>query len=192
MINIAIFASGSGTNAENLIIHFQSKSDFKVKAIFCNKPKAGVLERAKNLDTNTIVFDKATFTDPSFLEKLNALEINAIVLAGFLWKIPSYLIQAYEGNIINIHPSLLPKYGGKGMYGSFVHEAVVENQDKASGITIHLVNEEYDKGKIIFQAECPVLTHDTPETLAKKIHELEYQHFPKVVEDYLLQTLLKE
>lgn len=192
MINIAIFASGSGSNAENLILYFQSKPGISIKAIFCNNPQAGVLERAKNLKTDSVIFDKATFNDPSFSKALISNDIDMIVLAGFLWKIPDYLIRQYNNQIINIHPSLLPKYGGKGMYGSRVHEAVINNQDKESGITIHLVNEEYDQGKILFQTKCPVEPDDTPESLAKKIHQLEYEHFPKIVEDYLRQTLLEE
>ncbi len=191
MIKIAVFASGSGTNAENLIQYFQDSKDFIIEAIFCNNPKAGVLERAKKLKTKSTTFNKSDFVQDSFLKTLEDLDIDAIVLAGFLWKVPEYLIRKFPEKIINIHPALLPKYGGKGMYGSNVHEAVITNGEKESGITIHLVNEEYDKGKILFQASCPVMAKDSPEDLAKRIHQLEYQHFPQIVEDYLRQTLLK-
>lgn len=191
MIKLAVFASGSGTNAENLIQYFSNSKDFKVVAVFCNNPKAGVLERAKNLETPSITFNKQEFSEKSFLKRLESFEIDAVVLAGFLWKVPEYLIQKFSDKIINIHPALLPKYGGKGMYGSKVHEAVIANGEKESGITIHLVNEEYDKGKILYQASCPVMADDSPENLAKRIHNLEYEHFPQIVEDYLRQTLLK-
>lgn len=191
MIKLAVFASGSGTNAENLIQYFKDSKNFTVKAILCNNPKAGVLERAKKLDTKSVTFNKSDFVQDSFLKTLEDLDIDAIVLAGFLWKVPEYLIRKFPEKIINIHPALLPKYGGKGMYGSNVHEAVIKNGEKESGITIHLVNEEYDKGKILFQASCPVMAKDSPEDLAKRIHQLEYQHFPQIVEDYLRQTLLK-
>lgn len=192
MIRIAIFASGSGTNAENLIQHFQKTSDINVVSILCNNPKAGVLDRAKRLNTESIIFNKQEFSDSSFLQKLQVRKIDAIVLAGFLWKVPEYLIREYSDKIINIHPALLPNYGGKGMYGNHVHDAVIQNGDKESGITIHLVNEEYDRGKILFQAKCPVLTNDTSDELANRIHQLEYRHFPQIVEDYLRQTLHKE
>ena len=191
MIKIAVFASGSGTNAENLIQYFQDSKDFTIESIFCNNPQAGVLDRAKRLKIKSTTFSKSEFAQETFLEGLKHLEIDAIVLAGFLWKVPEYLIQKFPDRIINIHPALLPKYGGKGMYGSNVHEAVISNGEKESGITIHLVNEEYDKGKILFQASCPVMAEDSPDDLAKRIHQLEYKHFPQIVEDYLRQTLLK-
>ncbi len=192
MIKIAVFASGSGTNAENLIQYFQDSRDFTVSAVFCNNPQAGVLERAKKLETASITFNKREFIDESFLERIESLEIDAIILAGFLWKVPEYLIQRFPNTIINIHPALLPKYGGKGMYGNNVHEAVIKNGEKESGITIHLVNEAYDKGKILFQTSCPVYASDSPPDLASRIHQLEYKHFPEIVDDYLRQTLLKE
>ncbi|MEQ8338301.1 MAG: phosphoribosylglycinamide formyltransferase [Cyclobacteriaceae bacterium] len=191
MIKIAVFASGSGTNAENLIQYFQDSKDFTIEAIFCNNPQAGVLERAKRLKIKSTTFSKSEFAQVTFLKGLEHLGIDAIVLAGFLWKVPKYLIQKFPDKIINIHPALLPKYGGKGMYGSKVHEAVIANGEKESGITIHLVNEEYDKGKILFQESCPVLDDDTSDDLANRIHQLEYKHFPQIVEDYLRQTLLK-
>ena len=189
MINIAIFASGSGTNAEQLILHFQENSSIHIQVIFCNNPTAGVLERAKRLGIESIIFTKSDFSDPVFLNHLTSRGINAIVLAGFLWKIPIYLIDQYPEMIINIHPALLPLYGGKGMYGHHVHEAVIQNHDQQSGITIHLVNEYYDKGRILFQATCDVADNDTPDSLAKKIHQLEHQHFPQVVEDYFTETV---
>ncbi|XOV92311.1 MAG: phosphoribosylglycinamide formyltransferase [Bacteroidota bacterium] len=191
MIKIAIFASGSGTNAENLIQHFNQTSDIKVAAVFCNNAKAGVLDRAKRLNTESLLFSRQEFQDSSFIQKLQELEVDAIVLAGFLWKVPMYLINQFPQKIINIHPALLPNYGGKGMYGSHVHEAVIQHGDQESGITIHLVNEEYDKGKTLFQAKCPVYPTDTPDELANRIHQLEYKHFPQIVEDYLRQTLIK-
>lgn len=190
-MNIVIFASGSGTNAEQLVRYFKSSEDIAVKAIFSNKPQAFVLERARNLQIPSEVFTKADFTADTFLESLKKYQADFIVLAGFLWKLPDYLIQAYPDKIINIHPSLLPKYGGKGMYGSFVHEAVIQNRDTESGITIHLVNEHYDEGRILFQCSCEVEQNDTPDSLAAKIHALEHRHFPEVVEKFILQKTVK-
>ncbi len=191
MINIAVFASGSGTNAENLIRHFQHSDRFHIVAVFCNNPNAGVLERAKNLNTKAVIFNRSDLRDSIVASELKDLKVDAIVLAGFLWKVPDALIKRYPDRIINIHPALLPAYGGKGMYGNHVHESVIKSGDKTSGITIHLVNEHYDEGRILFQKKCPVLPDDTPATLAARIHELEYSYFPEVVEDYLRQTLLK-
>ncbi|WP_258102706.1 phosphoribosylglycinamide formyltransferase [Marinoscillum sp. MHG1-6] len=183
-INIAIFASGSGSNAERIIKEFEGTL-LKPCVVFCNKPNAFVLERSKKLGVPAVVFNREEFSSENFLDKLSAFKIDFIVLAGFLWKVPEYLIKAYPNKIINIHPALLPKYGGKGMYGSHVHEAVVANGEQETGITIHLVNENYDEGRHIFQAKCPVTPNDTPETVASKIHELEYEHFPAVIAQYI-------
>lgn len=183
-MKLAIFASGSGTNAENIVKYFQNDERVKISRIFTNRPDAFVLERAKSLEIPASVFSREEFRNPAFLEKLK--NIDYIILAGFLWLIPEYLIEAFPNKILNIHPALLPKFGGKGMYGDKVHEAVISSAESESGITIHLVNEEYDKGKILFQAKCDIETNDTPESLASKIHELEYAHFPRIIEEYIL------
>lgn len=182
--NLAIFASGSGTNAEQIILHFQNHPTINVRLICSNKVDAYVLKRAENHQIDTLTFLREDFKSEDFLRKLD--DIDCIILAGFLWLIPPYLINAFPEKIINIHPSLLPKYGGKGMYGSHVHKAVIEANEQESGITIHLVNQEYDKGKILFQTSCPVKENDTPDSLADSIHQLEHQHFPTVIEKYLL------
>lgn len=182
---IAILASGSGTNAENLIEYFKSRDTADIVVICTNNPNAGVLARAKNHNVPAIVFSREELRSGNLTEKLRDLDIDVVVLAGFLWLVPSELIRAFPDRVINIHPSLLPKYGGKGMYGSKVHEAVIANQERESGITIHLVNEEYDKGDILFQAATEVTTTDTPDTLAQKIHQLEYKYFPEAVEKLL-------
>lgn len=184
-INLAILASGSGTNAENIVKHFANHDSIAVTKILANKPDAFVLERAKNLGVPSAVFSKSEFNGLSFLKELKG--VDYLILAGFLWLIPAYLIEAFPNKIINIHPALLPKYGGKGMYGSRVHESVIEANEKESGITIHLVNEEYDKGKHLFQAKCEVSSEDTAEIVASKVHALEYKHFPSVIEEYILK-----
>ena len=185
--NIALFASGSGSNAENIMRYFQNRKNINISVVLSNKSDAFVHERAKNLQVPSITFTKKEMEESDkILQILNKYKINFIVLAGFLLKIPANLIAAYPNCIINIHPALLPKYGGKGMYGHFVHEAVVAAKEKESGITIHFVNEQYDEGNIIFQAKCPVLPTDTPDDVAQKIHELEYEHFPKVIEQVVL------
>ncbi|WP_258100397.1 phosphoribosylglycinamide formyltransferase [Marinoscillum pacificum] len=189
-IKIAVFASGSGTNAEQLIKHFQSVSDMTVSQVYCNKPDAFVLERAKNLDVSSLVFSRSEFKSEEFLAQLGSVDF--IILAGFLWKIPEYLIQAFPDKIINIHPALLPSYGGKGMYGSHVHESVIANKEKQSGITIHLVNENYDEGRTLFQASCDITSEDTPDSLAQKIHQLEHKYFPQIVEDYIREYMSKK
>lgn len=183
---IAIFASGSGTNAERIMSHFQEHEYFDVRIVLSNKSDAYVLERAARFGVETYVFDRDIFfnsnTIPDFLVKL---KIDLVVLAGFLWLIPPDLIRSFPNRIINIHPALLPKYGGKGMYGRYVHEAVIANGEKESGISIHYVNEVYDDGKTIFQGKCEVKSEDTPESLAQRIHHLEYEHYPKVIENLL-------
>jgi phosphoribosylglycinamide formyltransferase-1 len=186
MKQIAIFASGAGSNAKRIIDHFRNHPDIKVSLIVCNKPGAGVLGIAEQANIPSLIIDKEQFfRGNAYVDELKEKKIDFIVLAGFLWKIPSALVKAYTQHIINIHPALLPKYGGKGMYGQHVHAAVIAAGDKESGITIHYVDELYDHGQVIFQASCPVSTEDTPETLAKKIHLLEYEHFPRIIEDII-------
>jgi phosphoribosylglycinamide formyltransferase-1 len=186
MKKIAIFASGTGTNAQRIIDHFKQSKEINVALILSNNPAAGVLEIAKNEKIPYIIIEREKFFNANYYQQLlKENNIQWIVLAGFLWKIPPELISAFRGRIINIHPALLPKYGGKGMYGPKVHEAVIQSGDKESGITIHYVDEIYDHGKIIFQAKCPVSIDDDAASLAKKIHELEYQHFPRIIEGLL-------
>ena len=183
---IAIFASGTGSNALKIMEHFAGNAETVVCLVVSNKDDAGVLLYAKQHQVNTLVINKSDFySDRSIVPDLEKAGINFIVLAGFLWKVPDAIINAYSNRMINIHPALLPKYGGKGMYGSRVHEAVLAAGDTTSGITIHLVDEHYDNGKIIFQATCPVAELDTPETLADKIHALEHRHFAGVIDEYI-------
>ncbi len=183
---IVIFASGNGTNAENIIKYFSGRNDIVVDSVFTNNPKAKVIERAKKLNTEVIVFDlKDLYETGEVLRLLKEKSPDLIVLAGFLKKIPPEIVRAFKDRIINIHPALLPKYGGKGMYGMNVHRAVIKNKEKKSGITIHLVDEEYDHGRILIRREIDVLPEDTPESLAEKIHELEYENYPLVIELFL-------
>jgi phosphoribosylglycinamide formyltransferase 1 len=183
---IVILASGSGTNAEAIAGHFKPGANAKVTLIMSNRQDAYVLERAKKRNIPAICFSRTDFYETDFvLNRLKEENPTLIVLAGFLWLLPQNIIHNFPGRIINIHPALLPKYGGKGMYGSKVHEAVIAGGEKESGITIHYVNEKYDEGDIIFQASCPVLPGDMPETLAQRIHELEHRHFPQVIEKLL-------
>ncbi|WP_185154644.1 phosphoribosylglycinamide formyltransferase [Dysgonomonas sp. 511] len=185
-MNIAIFASGSGSNAENIAKYFQGNPNISVSLIVSNKKDAYVHQRAKNLGVESVSFSKEDFlSTDKVLKCLCTKDIEFIVLAGFLLKIPQNLIDAYPNGIINIHPALLPKYGGKGMYGDNVHKAVVGNREKESGITIHYVNENYDEGAIIFQAKCDVAPTDTYEDVAEKVHTLEYKHFPVVIDKLL-------
>jgi formyltetrahydrofolate-dependent phosphoribosylglycinamide formyltransferase len=183
---LAIFASGTGSNTQQIIDYFTSPSvkwHVTVSLIVCNKPGAGVLQIAQTKKINTLLIDRERFFyGDAYLDVLHETKIELIVLAGFLWKIPLPIIHAFPKRIINIHPALLPKYGGKGMYGNKVHEAVIEAGEKKSGITIHYVDEHYDEGDIIFQATCDVLPGDTPETLAQRIHKLEHKHYPAVIE----------
>ena len=185
MKKIIVFASGSGTNAENIIKYFKSGSVGEVVGVFTNNANAKVIERAKNNDVPVEVFTKAELYESDLVQKINAIQPDLIVLAGFLLKFPDALIAAYPDKIINIHPALLPKYGGKGMYGMHVHKAIVENKEKETGITIHYVNENYDEGATIFQKQVTVLGTDTPEVVAEKIHELEQKYFPMIIEDLL-------
>lgn len=185
--NIAVFASGSGTNALNLINYFRDHANINIVLIACNKEGAGVLEKAKKENIASFVFNKTEFQDEAFfLDKLKAFDINFIVLAGFLWKTPTYLTNKFKNKMINIHPSLLPKYGGKGMYGDHVHQAVFDNKEIETGITVHYVNDVYDDGKIILQEKLQIKDGETPNEIAKRIHQLEYQYFPIAIEKILL------
>ncbi len=191
MKNIVIFASGSGTNAENLIKYFADSQDFKIAAVFCNRPDAMVLQRAARLGVAAEVFCKADLEGGRVASLLRQYDAWALILAGFLMMVPSDIVHAYPGRIINIHPALLPAYGGKGMHGMHVHEAVVAAGERETGITIHLVDEQYDHGKTLFQARCEVLPCDTAKDVAAKIHLLEQAHFPEVVDDYLSNLIGK-
>ncbi len=177
---IAVFASGSGTNAQNIFSYFSGNQNVIIDSLWCNNPNAYALERARNFGVETFVFTKNEFVNTNLVpDKLRERRVDLVVLAGFLWLIPPQLISAVK--IINIHPALLPKYGGKGMYGAKVHEAVVANKESESGITIHYVNEKYDEGIIIFQAKCEINESDTPDDVASKVHQLEYQYYPEVI-----------
>lgn len=182
MRRIVIFASGAGSNAEKIILHFKNSSFVEVSAVFSNKADAGVLEIARKNGIKTIVFDKNDLLKGFVTEQINKISPDLIVLAGYLWKFPSDIIALYPNKIINIHPALLPKYGGKGMYGRFVHEAVLANQEKETGITIHFVNEHYDEGEYIFQQSVVVENCSTAEEIAQKVLELEHKYFPVVIE----------
>jgi formyltetrahydrofolate-dependent phosphoribosylglycinamide formyltransferase len=183
IINIAIFASGTGTNAQKLIDYFRQHTGIKIALIVCNKPGAGVLNIAEKENIPSLLIEKEKFfRGNAYVDELKQHKVDFIVLAGFLWKVPVALIQAFPQRIINIHPALLPNYGGKGMYGSFVHEAVITAKEKESGISIHYVDELYDHGQLIFQARCSIDENDTPASLAQKIHELEHEHYPLIVE----------
>ena len=187
MKKIAVFASGSGSNAQNLIEFFQKDPIASVVLVLSNNPNAYVLQRAKLLGVDSIVFDKAQLLDPlDVLRQLTNHKVDFIVLAGFLWKFPEHIIKKFEQKVVNIHPALLPNFGGKGMYGMHVHKAVVEAKVKETGITIHHVNAHYDEGAIIFQARCIVDEDDTAEDVAEKIHKLEMEHFPKVIRNLLI------
>jgi phosphoribosylglycinamide formyltransferase 1 len=186
MRNIAIFASGSGTNAENIIRYFSNRKSAEVSLVLSNRREAYVLKRAASLNVRSVFFDhKDLYEKEKVSRYLSMYKIDFIVLAGFLWLIPENILNIYEKRIINIHPALLPKHGGKGMYGERVYEEVIAKHEKESGITIHYVNNHYDEGDIIFQARCAVTPEDTPDTLAAKVHALEYKHFPVVIEELI-------
>jgi len=186
MKNIAILASGNGTNAENIIRYFSNEKKAKVTLVLSNKPQAMVLERAATLGVDAFFFDRSQFYETGeVLMILLRRETDLVVLAGFLWLVPVDVIEAFRGRIINIHPALLPRFGGKGMYGDRVHRAVLESGCTESGITIHYVDEKYDSGHIIFQARCPVLPGDDVHTLAERVHALEYEHYPRVIGEVL-------
>ena len=187
--HLALFASGSGTNAEEILKRFQSHTSIQVELLLSNNPQAYALERAKKYGVPSRVFNRTIFRESEdVLAWLKEKNITHLVLAGFMWLVPDYLIKAFPGRIINIHPALLPKFGGKGMYGMHVHEAVKATGEKETGITIHDVNEHYDEGKILFQAKCDVLPSDTPEQIANKVHQLEYAHYPRVIEEWVLSV----
>lgn len=198
-INITIFASGSGSNAENIIKYSRtSESSYAVSSVMCNKREAYVLRRAEYLKVPSIIFTLHDLQTNSivdngekklFTKYLSERKIDFIILAGFLLQIPPYLTEIYDGRILNIHPALLPKYGGKGMYGAYVHEAVIRGGESVSGITIHSIDNDYDKGTIVYQSKCPVVPEDTPETLAAKIHKLE-KIYPSIINKYI-KTYIK-
>ena len=186
MKRIVFFASGNGTNVQQITEYFANNQQVEISYLFCNNADAYVLERAKNLHIPSMIINKQSFYESDMvLEKINQIHPDLIVLAGFLWLVPASLIAAYPHKIINIHPALLPKFGGKGMYGHHVHEAVVAAKEQQTGITIHYVNEHYDKGDTIFQTTCPVLPTDTADDVAAKIHLLEKEYFPKVIDKIL-------
>lgn len=188
MIRLAILASGNGTNAQRISEYFSGNAHISVDCIIYNKRNAFVAERARQLGVPAYYFSKADFYDNgSVLQFLQQREIDWVILAGFLWLVPQDILAAFPNRVINIHPALLPNYGGKGMYGHHVHEAVIANKEKESGITIHIVDSHYDKGTTLFQAKCPVTPDDTPDTLADKIHQLEQRYFPEVIEKTVLQ-----
>ena len=186
MKRVVIFASGSGSNAENIINYFQNSKKISVAKVYCNKKEAGVFKRCKKLNKDCEWFSREDFFKTNALLDKLIDETDYIILAGFLWKIPRSIVKAFPNRIINIHPALLPKYGGKGMYGMHVHEAVKTNGDNKTGITIHYVNEHYDEGAIIFQKETKLEIADTPEDIAQKIHALEYECFPKIIEKTII------
>ncbi|PIF69663.1 phosphoribosylglycinamide formyltransferase [Flavobacterium sp. 2] len=187
MKKIIVFASGSGTNAENIIKHFANTKIAKVVSVFTNNASAKVIERAKNHQIPVEIFSKNELLERNILQKIQKIDPDLIILAGFLLKFPENIIEHYPNKIINIHPALLPNYGGKGMYGMHIHRAIVNNKEKETGISIHYVNENYDEGAIIFQANVALTENDTPETVAEKIHELEQKHFPEII-----QTILED
>lgn len=187
MRKLSIWASGNGSNAENIIQFFANNKEIEVDHILCNKKEAGVFQRAERLGIPAFHYLAADFHESEkILTLLKEKNINYIILAGFLLKIPNEIIHAFPGRIINIHPALLPNYGGKGMYGMNIHNAVIEASEKHSGISIHLVDEEYDHGMLIFQSICDIEANETPESLAKKIHQLEHKHYPEVINNYVL------
>ena len=185
---IAIFASGSGTNAEAIMEYFQNDPQIEVVLLLSNKPEAGALTRARNFKVLTKIFNKAQVRErDEVLNWLKEATVTHVVLAGFLWLVPEKILTTFPDRIINIHPALLPKFGGKGMYGSKVHEAVIASREKETGITIHEVNEHFDEGKVLFQASCRVEVTDTAGMIAHKIHVLEHAHYPKVIEEWILK-----
>jgi phosphoribosylglycinamide formyltransferase 1 len=188
MKNIVIFASGTGSNAENIIHYFKNNTSKSVVGVFSNNSNAKVVEKAKNLEVQTVTFNKDELYGDFVLSKLKELNPDLIVLAGFLLKFPEPIIAAFPNKIINIHPALLPKYGGKGMYGNHVHQAVLNNQETETGITIHYVNEHYDEGGIIFQKSVSILDCSTFEEVSKKVHQLEHEYFPQVIDQLLTRN----
>jgi phosphoribosylglycinamide formyltransferase-1 len=187
MAHLALFASGNGSNVQRIADYFRGHPDVSIDLVLSNNPQAYVLERSQKLNIPSLVFSRKDFYETNYiLDILLARNITHIILAGFLWLIPENILKTFQGKIINIHPALLPGYGGKGMYGTRVHQAVINSGATSSGITIHYVNETYDEGQIIFQSRCPVVPEDTPETLAGKIHQLEYRYYPEIIEQIVL------
>jgi phosphoribosylglycinamide formyltransferase-1 len=187
MIRLAVFLSGTGSNARNLCGYFAGHDEIEVSLLLTNNKDSGAVHIARDFNIPYVIFNRQEFKETGkVLAQLQEARIDAVILAGFLWLVPENLLEAYPGKIINIHPALLPKYGGKGMYGKKVHETVHQNKENESGITIHICDAHYDEGDILFQAKCPVTEEDTPGTIAEKVHALEYEFFPKVVEEYLL------
>ncbi|MBF6641316.1 phosphoribosylglycinamide formyltransferase [Flavobacterium sp. J49] len=189
MKRILFFASGNGSNVENVIHYFKKRNDIEIAGVFCNNPEAKVLDKIKPQNIRSFVFTKAELNEGLVLKKVHELQPDLIVLAGFLWKMPEGIVQQYPNKIINIHPALLPKYGGKGMYGMNVHRAILENKEKETGITIHYVNEHYDEGEFIFQQTVNIEDCKTAEEIAGKVQALEHKHFPKVIENILIPNL---
>lgn len=185
---VALLASGNGSNAERIIRHFEQHPNVSISLLLSNRADAFALVRAERLGIHAGVFTREEWTGGAVLQRLRQAGITHVVLAGFLWLVPADLIREYPDRIINIHPALLPSFGGKGMYGARVHEAVKNSGATETGITIHLVNEHYDEGQVLFQASCPVTPDDTPDTIAAHVHELEYRHFPRVIEDWIFQS----
>ena len=186
MKRIAIFASGNGSNAERLVRYFKGNADVEICLILTNNVNAGVIDRAKNLGVKSVVFNRKDFIENANVDKLlRSHKIDFIILAGFLWLIPDFMISNFPNKIVNIHPALLPKYGGKGMFGMNVHNTVIDAGEKKSGISIHYVNSKYDEGQIIFQTTVEIVKDETAESLAAKIHKLEYEHFPLIIEETL-------
>ena len=190
ILHFAIFASGNGTNAEKIWEYFKQNKRIVPNLLLCNNPGAGVLNIAQRYGIPSVIMEKTRFQQgDAYLPELKNAGTDLLILSGFLWQVPLSLIKAYPGRIINIHPALLPKYGGKGMYGMHVHQAVIHNGEKESGITIHLVDEQYDHGEQLFQCRCAVKPEDTPDTLAQRIHKLEHAHFAEEIEKYALRLL---
>ena len=186
MKKILLFASGAGSNVENIIQYFKNNPDVKIAGVFSNNPNAKVLDKAKNYNIPTLIFGREQLTEGFVLDKMAEFKPDLVVLAGFLWKMPQEIVSAYPNKIINIHPALLPKYGGKGMYGIKVHQTVLANKEKETGITIHYVNEHYDEGEFIFQQKVAIEDCTSADEIANKIHELEHKHFPKIIEKLLI------
>lgn len=184
MKRILLFASGGGSNVQAILNYFQSNPGFSFPAVITNNPKAGVIAIAEKHSIDLLLINKDLFRSPAFLDVIESYSPDLLVLAGFLWKLPDYLVKGFENKIINIHPSLLPKFGGKGMYGHHVHEAVIANHEKESGITIHLVNEHYDEGRILLQKKLEVMENESAESLAKRVLALEHAWYSKVIESY--------
>jgi phosphoribosylglycinamide formyltransferase-1 len=189
MHRVAVFASGNGTNAEEIFRYFKGHQSIEIATLFCNNSNAAVIQRAETWRVPAFLFDRGDLKSSSkVLDELNKSEVEWLVLAGFLWLMPPSIVEQFPSRIINIHPALLPKFGGKGMYGGKVHEAVIDSGDKESGITIHLVNDIYDEGQIIFQDRCIIDPNDTANSLAEKIHRLEHRHFPRIIEKCILES----